>query len=153
MCFFLALIGDANKAFKNVSLSNKTGKYNSAKKIKLRYKIRAAKIGENISDTKNVREVLKREISLYNQETLCETLQNLAGMLVKIFLIRPHPHERQKHILNMCTFFKKMHVSGVDEALKDNYLHVKNIPIFYIVCFNDMNNYMSIKNHRKNNNR
>jgi len=52
----------------------------------------------------------------------------------------------------MCTF-KKMHVSGVDEALKDNYLHVKNTPIFYTVCFNDMNNYMSIKNHRKNNNR
>jgi len=105
LCFFLALIGDATKAFKNVSMSNKTGKYNSAKKIKLRYKIRAANIGENISETKNVREVLKREISLYNQETLCETLQNLAGMLVKIFLFRPHPHERQKH-----AFLKYVHI-------------------------------------------
>jgi len=54
----------------------KTGKYNSTK----RSKIRAVKIGENISVTKNVRKMVKRKMSLHNQENLCENLQNLVGM-------------------------------------------------------------------------
>jgi hypothetical protein len=76
LCFFLVSISDTTHAFKNVSMSNKTGKYNSTK----RSKIRAVKIGENISVTKNVRKMVKRKLSLHNQENLCENLQNLVGM-------------------------------------------------------------------------
>ena len=80
LCFFLASIGDTAQERKNFAVSKKTKKDDSAKRLKIRSKIKAAKLSESISVTKSVRKKIKRKITLNIQENLCEDVHNLVGM-------------------------------------------------------------------------